>query len=168
MFVGALALVLTASGCGEKTLVENQMERQLEKNLGGDAKVQVDGENVNIQTEQGSLQVGEDVSLPQDFPSDVYVIDGQLMSAMKNVVGAGYQVVVKSDKTPKDAQELYETKLKEQGWKITTSMNLGTAAVVSAQKGKRVVSVSLGTEEGKDGLAVIITVVDDTMQVPSR
>jgi hypothetical protein len=114
------------------------------------------------------LQVGEDVSLPQDFPSDVYVIDGQLMSAMKNVVGAGYQVVVKSDKTPKDAQELYETKLKEQGWKITTSMNLGTAAVVSAQKGKRVVSVSLGTEEGKDGLAVIITVVDDTMQVPSR
>ncbi|MFA6427356.1 MAG: hypothetical protein WCW16_02835 [Candidatus Magasanikbacteria bacterium] len=167
VFAGVLAFIFTASGCGQKTLVENQMERQLEKNLGGDAKVQVDGENVNIQTQQGSLQVGENVSLPQDFPSDVYVIDGQLMSAMKNVAGAGFQVVVKSDKSVKDAQELYENKLKEQGWTITASMDLGTASVVSAKKDERVVTVSIGTEEGKKELTVIITIVDNSIQMPN-
>jgi len=134
--------------------------------LGGQAQVDLGNNSMNIQTDQGSLQVGGNVSLPKDFPADIYVIEGQLMSAMKNVMGAGYQVAIKSNANLKDAKELYEKKLKEQGWTIAQSADLGTTSMLLATKGKRQVSVTIGTEEGKEGLVIMLTVMDEQVPTP--
>lgn len=166
-YVGVLAFMLFISGCGEKTLLENRMEKALEKELGGKAEVELGKETVKIETNEGSIQVGGNVVLPKDFPSDVYIIDGQLMTSMKNVVGTGYQVAIKSTASVKDAKELYEKKLKEQGWTSVSSYDMGTAAVISVKKGKRQLTVTLGTEEGKEGLAVILTLSEDQFQEPN-
>lgn len=162
---GLIVFAFILSGCGRQNLIDKQAESILEKNLGSKAEVEVDNEKINIKTEQGSLQVGGNVKLPENFPKDVYVIEGQLMSAMNNVVGAGYQVVVKSDKTPQQAKAEYEVKLKEMGWKILNSIDMGTASAIMAQKDNRQLTVTMGTEEGRDGLAVIITLVDDQFKV---
>ncbi len=156
----AFLLAIVVSGCGRESAMENQVEKQLEKNLGQNAEVNLKDGEMKIKTEQGSLEVGENVSLPDGFPTDVYVIDGQIMSAMKNVMGAGYQVVIKSNKSVKDGKALFEEKLKAHGWVIGSSFDMGNAVMLSATKGKRTVQVTLGSEEGKDGTAVTINVVE--------
>ncbi|MFA7653433.1 MAG: hypothetical protein WCX97_00095 [Candidatus Magasanikbacteria bacterium] len=163
LVVGALAMVLLVSGCGQKSLTEKNIEKELEKSLGGNAKVDLQSGAVSLETDQGSIQVGGEVSLPKDFPSDIYVIDGKLMSAMKNVMGAGYQVVLQSNASVKDAKELYEKKMKEQGWAVAQSADMGTVAMLSFSKGKRQLSVTLGTEEGKEGLAVVLTSIEEQL-----
>ena len=155
--VGAvLLLALVVTGCGQKSSVE----KQVEKSLGQNAEVNLKDGEVKVKTDEGSLEVGENVGLPAGFPTDVYVIDGEIKSAMKNVKGAGYQVAILSNRSVKDGKALYEEKLKAEGWTISTSFDMGTAAVVGATKGKRTVQVTLGTEEGKEGMAVIIDVTE--------
>lgn len=149
-----LALVVT--GCGQKSSVE----KQLEKSLGQNADVNIKDGEVKVTTDQGSIAVGGEVTLPAGFPNDVYVIGGEIKSAMKNVKGAGFQVAILSNKSVKDGKALYEEKLKAEGWVISTSLDMGTAAMVGATKGKRTVQVTLGTEEGKEGMAVIINVTE--------
>ena len=165
--VGILALIFVVSGCGQKSLLENKIEKELEKSLGGNAQVNLGDNSMKIETEQGSIQVGGNASLPKDFPTDIYVIDGEIISAMKNVMGVGYQVAIKTNTSVKDVKELYEKKMKEAGWTIVSSMDLGTASVVSASKGKRQLTVSAGTEEGKEGTAVVLTDMEEQIQAPN-
>jgi len=162
----ALVLMVIVSGCGQKNLTERQMEKALEDSLGGNAKVNLNNNEVNIETDQGSMNYGENVKLPNDFPKDIYLIDGQIMSVTENFMGAKYQVMIKSDASVSDAKDLYESKLKEEGWAITSSFNMGTAAMLSANKGDQQLSVTLGTEEEKDGMAVVLTLTDSTSQMP--
>lgn len=162
LIIGVLTLVLIVSGCGSKSLTERQIEKNLEKNLGEDFQVDLNSGDVSIQTEGGFFQAGEVVKLPEDFPKDVYVIDGKIISAMKNFGGAGYQVMVSVDKSVTEAMKLYDEKLKAEDWVIKSSMDLGIGAVLSANKDSRQVSVSISEDgDGDGGTSVIVTVTDD-------
>ena len=161
-----IAFTLLSSGCGQKSAVENKIKNELEKSVGGDVSVEVGENKINIQTEQGSLQVGGKVTLPKNFPSDVYIIDGELMSAMNNVGTPGFQIAIKSSLSLAEASKLYQTKLKEQGWKILKAMDIGTASIVMAQKDNRQLTVTMGTEAGREGLAVMLNLVDEKFPSP--
>lgn len=163
-FVGLVFCVSIISGCGQNNLMENKMEKELEKNLGGKADVDMNNGGVKIETEQGSIQVGGEVSLPKDFPTDIYVIDGKLVSAMKNVMGAGFQVAVQSNLSMQEIKSMYQIKLKEQGWVITNVSDLPNGTMVSGQKGKRQVVVAAGIEENVEGIMVMITSIEEQVQ----
>lgn len=165
--VGVIVFTLLSSGCGQKSSVENKIKNELEKSVGGEVNVEVGDKKINIQTEQGSLQVGGKITLPKNFPSDVYVIDGELMSVMDNVKNSGYQIAIKANLSLADASKLYQTKLKEQGWKILQAMDVGTASIVMAQKDNRQLTVAMGKEEGKEGLAVMLNLVNEQFNSPS-
>ena len=159
LVLGVFVLMFITTGCGVDNLVENKMERDLQKQLGGDVDIDMDNGEINIQTEDGSFQAGGNVKIPEDFPEDVYVVEGELISAMKNVVGVGTQVMISTDKSISEVAELYNGKLVEEDWDIQVSMNLGEGAMLSAVKGERQVSVSVN--EGEDSkTAVILTIVE--------
>lgn len=155
-------MVILVSGCGQTMVTEKIIENQLEKNLGGNTNVDLDNGSVNIKNEDGStMQVGGKVSLPEGFPSDVYVLDGELISAMKNVVGMGYQVSLKTNKQISEIQSVYEGKMKENGWQMQQTLNMGGILMLSGKKDARnmTVSVSAGGEE-IEGNVVTLTVVE--------
>jgi len=156
------SFVFFLSGCGQNIVTEKIIENQIKKNLGGDANVDLESGSVSIKNEDGStVQVGGKVSLPEGFPSDVYVMDGELISAMKNVVGMGYQVSLKTDKKIEEINSLYEGKMKEDGWQLQQTLNMGDILMLSGKKDGRTmtVSVSFGGEE-IDGNVVTLTLVE--------
>lgn len=150
---------VAVSGCGQKSYVENKVEKELEKNLGGKVDVDVDDNAVEIETEDGGLlQAGENVSLPDDFPEDVYICEGQIMSVAQNLGVAGFQIVIKSSDETQALGEIYKEKLAEQGWEIISTFGMGDAYMISAKKGDRSVTVTIGVDEDGEGTNVILNV----------
>ena len=159
LFLITLVVVLLG-GCSSKTLVENKMERDLQKSIGGNVDVDMDGGEIKIETEDGfMIETGENVELPSDFPKDVYLVEGDIKSVMKNPIGGGYSVTVETNKSVEDVKNLYVEKLVEDGWVLNNQMVLGEMAIVSGTKETSSVSVSISIED--DETFVVLTVVTE-------
>jgi hypothetical protein len=142
----AMALVLT--GCG-KSASEKAAEKIIEKSTNGQAQVDVDNNQVTINTNAGTYQAGEEVKLPSGFPSDIYVIDGTIKAAMTNVENNGYTLSIETSKSVTEAKELYDTKLKDDGWAITMSLVYEGAASIGATKDNRTTTIGISTASDK-------------------
>lgn len=155
-----LVLALALTGCGKKTVQEKMAEKILEQSADGQADVDIADKKVKVETQEGTMEAGQGVSLPSDFPSDVYVIDGQLNAAYQDVQHHGFTISLKTSKSTSEVQSVYEQKLKDQAWKITGIMSLGTGASLSAEKDNRVVSVIISSD-GNDGQTGVILGVSE-------
>jgi len=144
------ALVL--GGCGKsvsQTLGEKAAEKMIENQLGGNADIDVDGGNVKINTKESNMEAGDNVKLPADFPSDVYVIDGKIVAAMSNQVNKSFTISIEINKSLDEAFAIYQDEFKKQDWKITGTMNFGESASVTAEKNNRMVSVFISKSDDK-------------------
>ncbi|HMU36364.1 MAG TPA: hypothetical protein P5108_10485 [Marmoricola sp.] len=93
----AIGLVLM-SGCGDITVKSPD---------GSDVKVKGDGSKFEAQGEDGSkVQVGEDVELPDDFPKDIPLVDGQIQAVVTVADTGGWNVTMKP--TQGDAQAIWD------------------------------------------------------------
>ncbi len=160
LFILAVAVVLVTTGCGMKTAVEKNIEKQLEESTGQAVNLDIEGGKTTLEVGEGmTIEAGEGVSLPDNFPNDVYVIEGKIISAMENIVQGGQSVVIVTEKSIIEARALYEEKLKEADWSITFSSMTGDMAMMSAQKGDRIVSLSISKDEDNQ-TNVVLTVVE--------
>lgn len=153
-----LSIILVAigflfSGCTKK-VAEKTTEKIIEKNVGSEANVDLNNDQLTIENEQGVYQVGEKVSLPDGFPDDVYVIDGNIVAAMAMTEDQGYSVSVVTNKSVSEVKSEYEEKLKSADWNINLRMDYGESATLSATKANRTVSVS--ATASNDGTTVTI------------
>lgn len=153
-----LSIILVAigflfSGCTKK-VAEKTTEKIIEKNVGSEANVDLKNDQLTIETEQGVYQAGEQVSLPDGFPDDVYVIDGNIVAAMAMAEEQGYSVSVVTNKSVSEVKSEYEEKLKAADWNINLRMDYGESATLSATKANRTVSVS--ATASSDGTTVTI------------
>ncbi len=89
------------------------------------------------------------MKIPDGFPSDVYVIDGAVKTAVAKTDTKGYTLSINTDLAPAEAKSKYETKLKEQGWTIVMAIDSGDGATISASKGQRNVSVIISVSDGQ-------------------
>lgn len=145
-----LLVVLVISGCGSKYVAEKAVENQLENAFGDNLNVDVDGDYVTIEGEDGlSIQTGEDVKLPEDFPKDVYVPEGNIMSVMKNIMGEGYSITLQTDEDMEVIYEDYKKELADEDWDETFTSNMGEIMMYSATKDERSLSLSISKEDGK-------------------
>jgi len=156
-----LVLPVILAGCG-KTVGEKLAENAIENQMGGNVKVDSDAQSVEITTDQGTLKAGGEIALPDNFPSDIYVIDGKIMSAMDSAQAQTHSLSIQSEKSVKEASDIYKAKIEETGWKIDTSMNAGTTSVIGASKGERALSVVIGNNE--DGAGSLVTIVDSVQK----
>jgi hypothetical protein len=145
------------SGCG-KTVSEMAGEKAAEKIIedrtGGKAKVDVDNGNVKIETKEGSFETGKNIKLPADFPSDIYIIEDNLTSAMSNQADGGFTISLETAKSLEEVSSVYQEKLKAEGWNITGTMNYGDSSSVIAEKDNRVVSVFSSKNSGKTAVMI--------------
>lgn len=147
-----LLLALAVSGCG--AIAEKATETAIEQSTG--VKIDKDGEQVTIEGEDGAVgAVGEDVKLPDDFPADVPVYEGEI----KAVIAGENQWTV-SLETPDDAQtvlDFYAEKLAADGWKKEMTANTPDGGMYSASKGERAVSVAVSSGSGEDAGKTVVT-----------
>jgi hypothetical protein len=159
-----LASVLTAcqtpaQKTSEKT-AEKIAEKALEKSTGGKADVDIKNKQVNVQTNEGSLQTGENVSLPADFPSDVYVIEGTIKAVILNNKPKGYTVSLETDQTVSDVKTAYEEKIAADGWATTGIMDFGGTVSIAGEKDNRTLSVIISASEGEEKTSIVLGVAE--------
>lgn len=143
-------LTLILSGCGKsisQIAGEKLAEKAIESQSGEDAKVDIKDGNVKIETKEGGILAGDDVKLPSDFPTDVYVVEGKIKAAISSE--GNYSITIESDKTIEELSNLYQEKLKAADWKITGTMNFGDSASVVGEKDTRNISIMFAKNDGK-------------------
>lgn len=163
-FIVAMASLLV--GCANKIaetaknqvsdkIAEKIAEKTLEKSLGNNAQVDINSNQLKVKTDQGSFEVGNDVHVPDGFPSDVYIIDGQLKTAANNYLGNnGYTLSIETTKSVAAVKEIYDQKLKESGWNIIMSLVYGESATISGSKQGRSVSVIINKVDEKTNVII--------------
>lgn len=151
--IALLALVLFGAGCTKKA-AEQTAEKAIESTTNGQADVDIDNDQVTVNTNAGSWQVGESVSLPSGFPEDVYVINGTIKSAMTLTENEGYTVAIETNVTWSQAKTTYESELAEDGWTIASTYSTTNGAILSAQKADRVTTVSISEADGKTSVVI--------------
>lgn len=155
--VGLAGMAFVVTGCGKKTaekVAETAAEKAIEKATNGQAQVDLGTNSVRININGGSYQVGGDIKLPSGFPSDVYVIDGTIKAATTVKEGETYTVTIETDESMASVKEKYQSKLEGDGWSITATMDVAGTSFITAEKGSRKVSVSIGTSEGKTNVVL--------------
>lgn len=145
--------VVAGAGCTKKA-TENAAENAIEDASGGTADVDIDDNTMKVETDEGTMEVGENVTLPSDFPSDVHVADGDLKAAIETAEDA-FSASVETTKSVSAMQTEYETELANDGWDVNTTLAFGESVTLGGEKGNRMVTVSITESEGKT--LVIVT-----------
>lgn len=148
-----LSISLLTTGCG-KTVSEKAAEKSLENSFGQDADVDIDDDTVTVETDAGTWQAGEDVSLPNNWPDDIYVADGQITSATANDNGFGLTIM--SDQSVSNIKTKYQQELADAGWNINMTMDMGEGAILGADKEDRTLSISIGNDDDEQTTIVIV------------
>ncbi len=158
MTATAMAVTVAMAGCG--LAAEKAAEKVVGDALG--AKVDKDGENVTISTDQGAMTTGKDLPLPDGWPKDVPVAgDARINSVIEGEVSGvkTYTIVYLSGDEP---GALYDELLKavqDGGWKVLMSVTPDQGGYVSAEKDSLLVNltVSATTEDGaKSSVTTIV------------
>lgn len=139
-----------------ENMSEKYIEQAIERETGGTVDVDYNNSNVTVETEEGSFSSGNDVKLPEDFPSDVYVFGGKLLSVIKTNEDA-VMISIETDKTPAEVKAAYEEKLKSDGWELTGTMDFGDSVSLIGKKGTRTISVVISTDgSGKTNIVLSV------------
>lgn len=150
--VAPLVLVALASmtGCGSDDVAENRAEDAIEDASGGDADVDIDGDEVEITTSEGTVTMGKG-ELPDGFPDDIPVIDGEIVSAM-GAADQGFVVALTVD-DPEAAFEEAVAELEGAGFAEEDGGDMLGATVAQMTRGEQTVILSAGG----DGAASMLT-----------
>lgn len=151
-----LIIPLFLTGCG-KTVSDRVAEKMVENLSNGQVKVDINNKETKVETEYGTGKVGENVGVPSDFPTDVYVIEGVVKTSYKNAGQNGWTISVETSKSPTEAKTLYEQKLKDSGWTINSMLDMGTAITLGGVKGNRTVSVMISTDDSGKTTVIVGT-----------
>ena len=144
-----IGLALIGFGCGKKVVINTP-----NGNVNGTIDVTRNSANMNINGT--TLQTGQQVSLPADFPSDVYVIAGTIKTAV-STPNVSDTVALTATASMADANALYKQKLQDSGWTITTSgvIDVHSAAIL-ASKDTRTVSVAISDTDGPTVVTITV------------
>ena len=163
--VPVLALTVIGASCGKK-VAEKATENAIKKATNGQADVDIGTNSVSINVNGSSMNTGDSVALPNNFPTDVYVVDGTIKTAI-STPGVGYNLAIQSTKTVAQVKALYEQKLPTDGWTVTTTAVIDVhSAVVAASKNGRTISIAASDTDGPTVVTVMVTEKSTTPSTP--
>ena len=146
-----LCLLLLFGGCGQSA-EEKALEKQIEKETGSGAKVDLTDQGMKItgKTEDGdfTMSAGDETRIPKDFPADVFIYrPSKTVMAMSVPEGYTLSLTTKSDRS--QVISSYEREMVGQGWVQMTSMQMGPNSVLVFEKEDRTTSITVASS-GKD------------------
>lgn len=152
-----ISSVLVLSGCGctewaSKKAGEKIMEKAIESGSGGKADVDVNKGQISINAEDGQTKysAGENVSLPDGFPEDIFIYDdAKIKMAISNSSeNGGFSVSYVTSSGESEVFSKYKEEMVKNGWKKDTETDMGAnGKMLNFSKGKSNVLVVIGTDD---------------------
>ena len=154
LFVAPLAGCRKAAEEATEAAVEQAIEDAADGEVEVDVEGDEDGGSVTITGEDGemTIQSGEGASVPDGFPDDVPLFDGQVTGSttVSTEEGTVIALTVMIDDTADDAAQWFEDELASEGWETTFNMDNSSSDMRT---------VSFVVKKGDRNLT--ITIVDD-------
>ncbi|MFH1970908.1 MAG: hypothetical protein ABIJ05_00790 [Patescibacteria group bacterium] len=137
---------------GIRTRISNYfVSKSLSKQLGGDVKIEGDGEKVSYKGEDFEFSYDMGGDLPEGFPKDIPIYkDSNLLSKWSSTSEGeeGISVVLESADSLTKVSDFYKVELEKTGWTVTSSFLEDESSIFSFEK------------EDKEGILAITTVED--------
>lgn len=152
-----IALIVIAAmslaACGD--VAEKAAEKAAEKSTGTD--VEVDGDDVTVTSKDGkSVTASSKDELPDDFPDDVLVYEGEIVNSTSSE--GMFTVSVETPDAQADVYAWHESRLTDEGWAKKSAIALqGGGGMLAATKADRVVQYTIGEGSGGGASIVIYT-----------
>ena len=150
-----LAVVAAATfGCGKSKTYESSDGKVTVSEDSGTAKYEVKTKDGNATMAMSDSEV----KIPDTFPKDVPILKGAV-AKLSMTQGKNEVLNLQVPGSIADVAKDYQDKLKEQGWEIETTMNMGESSMVHAKKDNRKCVVMV--MKGDDGTMVQLTVSEE-------
>jgi hypothetical protein len=158
-FFMAGLIIIGLQACGGKSIKERAEEKVAEGILGSltgtDIEIDSDGEDgkITIKGKDGEeLTIGgSQTELPEDFPSDVYLIDGDIESIGMIKTNEGSIVTFQMYSTDELADLVKDLKkgMESNGWESNMSMESGNESTMVYAKGEANTMVIFSKQDEK-------------------
>lgn len=152
--LAAIALLLPIAAGGCRKAGEAATEAAIERASGGQVEVDRDGDVTTLRGEDGSqmrMATGDDLSLPADFPRDVYLPREYALNSVVEM-GPVTMVQLSSAQTVSDLYASADQAMQSLGWKQVMAMRQASgSAVLGFEKDHRRASLtfSSGASDGR-------------------
>lgn len=153
----ALAAILALgtpvlAACGG--VAEQAAEQAAEEALGGD--VDITDEGVTVTDDEGNeVAMGENVSLPDNWPAEIPVYDGGTLQMVSVQADGSATAMWMTDATPQEAADAYGAALTSAGYTADSNSNLG--GMITGQYTGNGYSVGVNSLEADGQTTVMVT-----------
>lgn len=124
----SLLAALTLAGCSAEDIGERAAEKAIEQQLGDGAEVDLDTDDGGVTVEDGdgnSYSTG--TTVPEDFPDDVPLIEGTVVSAVEVAEGTtSWTVAIATSDTIEDAFATVRSEMESAGFEYIDEVFEGT------------------------------------------
>ena len=143
-------------GCGDSE--EEQAEQAAEAVLGEDADVDIDGDSVTF--DDGDTSITSGSGLPDGFPEDLPVLEGEILSGMASDDGStkNYSVIVSASGDPASAAAEVKGLLEDAGWTLESENEMEVLSTLRFSKDGTEVGVNVLPGDTGDGSQVMYAV----------
>ncbi|MFA6028202.1 MAG: hypothetical protein WC752_04725 [Patescibacteria group bacterium] len=164
------AMAVSFTGCFLTDKIKDQVSDKIGEEIGEkivssatNSDVEVDNNKVTINTNEGTMQWGEDVSLPSNFPEDVPVYENASVTASSTTNDDSFYVTLTAIDTYANVKAYYDDAIKAEGWTIDSSSSYsssGQSSTYIASKDNRQLTVGLYEYPGENDTYQITIAID--------
>lgn len=159
------AITLCLAGChkAQEAAAEAATEAAIESASGHKVDIERDGDKVTYKSDEGevTMQHGVDLSLPADFPKDVYLPGRYTVNSVMDMGGMRMVALMAPEPVPA-LFSAASTTMQQQGWKQVTAMQQATgSAMLAFEKEQRHVALSFNRNRQGEGTVVSVQMQDD-------
>ena len=170
LLVPLVALTLVGAGCNpienakEKMvngIVDKAIEKTVKSQTGKDVDVNIGDGAMNVTGENGAkFAMGDNIKLPDNFPSDVPVYGSVSIksTSVDPSKGSAFVIMTKKDK-PEDITAWYKDQAKSKGWtqKSYMEMTEGNYIVSFENADKATLAITVSRAEDADETSITLT-----------
>ncbi len=146
-----ITIAFVLSGCALTDKLTQKAGEKIGEKIVEEAtnsEVDVEEGTITMNTNEGTMQWGENVDLPENFPEDIPVYkDAQALSASSSETDNSYYVTLLSTDGFNAIEEYYKSELENEGWTIdnesTYAGESGKSTTYIASKDNRDLTVGL-------------------------
>lgn len=162
--IGALLVLVCIPLGGCTWLAEKVTEEIAESQTGEDVDIDYDNDGgVEITTDEGEWAAGSKASIPDDFPSDIPVVDYNAVVSSssfsdENDGTKSFTVMVESKKSLTDTKDYYQTSMLDEGWTSDSTFESEGTIMLSYTKGENNCAVWIAEDDGKVNVTLTVTI----------
>lgn len=146
---------------GIKTRIANNiLSKSLSKQLGGDVKIEGDGEKVSYKGEDFEFSYDMGGELPEGFPKDFPIYSGSKLISKWSSTSEGNEgtsIVLETNDSLSKVSDYYKTELEKSGWKSTSTFSQDDSVVFSFEKGEKQGILAITKTEEKLSISITIS-----------